>query len=352
LSQRIMSSFLALSSHIAQDVCVVIIMFLLTIGRIAAQRWQKKMQHSPSYRKSDIVATAFLAFCTAVVIVQVALAQRSNYILYHIARSAAEKNMLEISPSVVVLNFMQSFLNVFGIWALKGMYLSTFFGMTLGMSTWTLRGLYATTMFCISGFLASVFLYAFWCRPFWLNWHLDYTSTGFAACHVGGQVNAQGIFMALNVAADFMIVAICVAVVRSVRVTEKLERVAIVIVFVIGLTSIAAAVVRWGCLYYSQISIHNAANIVYTGRLLELFTRLEIPLGAVAYTLPVSRLLIRKLLHGASNRLGISRMDQNNDIWSPTGSEELKHGSSLGTSLGTAEREKRPVGISYTSSEV
>ncbi len=92
-----------------------------------------------------------------------------------------------------------------------------------------------------------------------------------------------------------LVATLCIMVVRSVRLKEKSGQVALGLIFLIGFTSIAAAVSRYAVFVWvwsGGLSRLTPGNF----GLIEIFWRLEILLGATAYGMAFMRSVLRTIV--------------------------------------------------------
>lgn len=278
------------AARVSRDVIFLVLMFAFTAGRIAHGRWKWRSRRVTS-RHSEIFAASCLVLTTSLSIVMVGLTFQDIVIVSHLK---TDEDVLDynLKPYTNLVTYLLYLFQTFCVYLLKGTFLALFFSYATHMKRSIGILLYATVALTLLGLVASILLYALWCRPTPVNWHLVLGPDGSQqSCMIAIDVKANGILAVINIAVDIFIAVLGIFIINSISLRTRTERCAISIIVTIGFLSIMAAAARWGTMYYVWSDPSKTATRVTTSNLvlMEHFMRIEILFGTLAYGLPIAR---------------------------------------------------------------
>jgi len=225
---------------------------------------------------------------------------------------------------------------VTSIWLIKGSFLCNYYGIAGSMSKWMYRTLIMATVFTAITYCVVMGLFLFSCMPPSRAWSL-----GKDNCFVKWHFVYSIVMTSMHLSSDIAVMSVGVVVVRLSKIGRgRRERVAIFLIFFIGLLTVAAACLRFGVEAHMNKGLKGASFMTdKSGERMQEWlvaaTVAEINVGMMAACLPAFRVWIRRVeevrtTYGVSGRsgglgTGGSRSKTNGSRFTSSDEEDQKH---------------------------
>lgn len=160
--------------------------------------------------------------------------------------------------------------------------------------------LYAGAIITAVSFLIGLGLHFFWCWPFLENFNPHSMNPHCPTIFNFGAFSALSV---MNIVSDFAIMGIPIVVISSLRLNFR-ERIGLVVVFLVGGSSVISSIVRFGVvgqLFHDKVYTWNTSHIF------ALLSHAECMFGIIAFSLPAFRRFLRSREQMKRDRSGGSK---------------------------------------------
>ncbi|RPA95283.1 hypothetical protein L873DRAFT_1320722 [Choiromyces venosus 120613-1] len=180
------------------------------------------------------------------------------------------------------------------LWCIKAAFVLFYWNMFSRTQGQKRFALYATSFFIPATFVAVIVTFFTHCRPVAISWDLKLIMKHGRRCTPNTAKSVQWLLSSCNIVTDLMLMAVPLLVIRSFRLT-RVDTYAIAFVFLMGVISISATIVRIFYLngtgvfqpdFRGNITLQQQHNF-------ELISSIEVLAALIAFCLPAFRFLLK-----------------------------------------------------------
>ncbi|KAG0644373.1 hypothetical protein HOY80DRAFT_73469 [Tuber brumale] len=180
------------------------------------------------------------------------------------------------------------------LWCIKTAFVLFYWNMFSKIQGQKRFALYATSFFIPATFVAVIITFFTHCKPVAISWDLKLVMKYGKRCTPNTAKLVQWLLSSCNIVTDFMLMAVPLLVIRSFRLT-RIDTYAVAFVFLIGIISISATIVR--IFYLNQTGAFQPdfrGNITLEQQHhFELISSVEVLAALIAFCLPAFRFLLK-----------------------------------------------------------
>ncbi|KAH8145328.1 uncharacterized protein LAJ45_10608 [Morchella importuna] len=271
-------------SRIAFDIfsCVAVLIF------IGLRLWHQRSLRR-EIERSDIWANTSIIISTTMFVTWVALSTKTRIAL--LAWERADEDSRGVAPPITekghFLHFMGGFAYVTILWLIKSAFLATYYRLIPALKTRVRMALYFTTGFTAMTYVANMLLHGLYCLPIQTNW-----TSGPHNCTTFRSVPSLTANTFTNVATDLLLLGLPLFILKTLKLQPR-EGFALTFVFLVGIASTTASVLRWAFIYSAYRQEQDVDGAIYKIEIIKVWTTAEISTATIAFCLPVLRSLVR-----------------------------------------------------------
>ncbi|CUS07258.1 unnamed protein product [Tuber aestivum] len=274
---------------------VGVIFFTFVALRFYVRRNQK-------FNKFSIASDAFLLTSTAFALVTVGYMCYESLHEIEVRSNHPEWKEAEIYHKIftdrdgLILKFVY-FLGLgymVELWCIKAAFVLFYWNLFSKIQGQKRFALYATSFFIPATFVVVIITFFTHCRPVAISWDLKLILKHGRRCTPNTAKSVQWLLSSSNIITDLMLMAVPLLVIRSFRLT-RIDTYAVAFVFLIGIISISATIVR--IFYLNQTGVFEPdfhGNITLQQQHhFELISSVEVLAALIAFCLPAFRFLLK-----------------------------------------------------------
>ncbi|KAI5786965.1 hypothetical protein DFH27DRAFT_603537 [Peziza echinospora] len=206
-----------------------------------------------------------------------------------------------LQPKLHQINFGLVFSYTTVIWLVKGSFIAFYFDLfpRYGLNKKLRWALYSTVGFTIATYLTNMLMHALYCRPIQTAWII-----GPANCNSQRNIPTLTAATFTNVLNDILIMALPITVLRSLNLRRR-DLFALSFVFIVGVVTILAAVIRYAVVYETFRKPSAPTNVekkINDIMVVMSWCFIEAYLAQIAFCLPAFRVFLRSKSADSSTR--------------------------------------------------